>query len=115
MDREFTPEHYRARRLALLARAGLVVALIGALGWTGQYFLSPAIDRSSLMIETVERGPLEASVTATGTVVPRQQETVASPVSAAVRAVLVSLGERVERGKVIMQLDTTATQLELHN
>ena len=66
-------------------------------------------------MEVVQRGPLEATVTASGTVVPRQQETIASPVGAAVRAVLVSLGDRVERGTVIMQLDTTASELELHN
>jgi HlyD family secretion protein len=115
MDRELTPEQHRTRRRAVLAKAGLLVALIAALGWTGQRFLRPAVDRSDLLIEVVERGPLEATVTASGTVVPRQQETVPSPVGAAVRTVFVSLGERVGRGAVIMQLDTTASQLELHN
>jgi HlyD family secretion protein len=115
MDRDLTPEQHRARRAPALAKAGLLVAFIGALGWAGQHFLSPSVDRSDLLIEVVERGPLEATVTASGTVVPRQQETVSSPVGAAVRAVLVSLGERVERGTAIMQLDTTASQLELHN
>lgn len=91
------------------------VALVGVLGWTGQHFLRPAADRSDLLIESVVRGPLEAIVTASGTVVPRQQETVPSPASAPVRSVLVSLGEHVARGTVLMQLDTTAAQLELHN
>ena len=115
MDRDLTPEQHRARRAPTLAKAGLLVAFIGALGCAGQHFLSPSVARSDLLIEVVERGPLEATVTASGTVVPRQQETVSSPVGAAVRAVLVSLGERVERGTAIMQLDTTASQLELHN
>ncbi len=115
MDRDLSPEHHRARRVSLLGKAALVVALIGALGWTGQHFLRPSADRSNLMIEVVERGPLEAIVTATGTVVPRQQETVPSPVGAPVRSVRVSLGERVARGALLMELDTTAAQLELHN
>ena len=115
MDRDLTPEQRRARRASVIAKGGLLLALVGALGWTGRHFLSPSVDRSDLLIEVVERGPLEATVTASGTVVPRQQETVSSPVGAAVRAVLVSLGERVQRGTVIMQLDTTASQLELHN
>lgn len=89
--------------------------LIGVLGWAGQRFLSPSVDRSDLLVEVVERGPLEATVTASGTVVPGQQESVSSPVGAAIRTVLVSLGERVKRDTVIMQLDTTASQLELHN
>ncbi len=115
MDRDLSPQHHRARRVATLGKAAVLVALIGALGWTGQHFLSPAVDRSNLLVEVVERGPFEAIVTATGTVVPRQQETIASPTGAAVRSVLVSLGERVARGTVIMQLDTTASQLALHN
>jgi len=115
MDRDLTPEQHRARRASFVARGVLLVALIGALGWTGRHFLSPSVDRKDLLIEVVERGPLEATVTASGTVVPRRQETVSSPVGAAVRTVLVSLGERVQRGTVIMQLDTTASQLELHN
>src|SRR5688572_15302317 len=101
MDRELTPEQHRARRLPVFLQAGLLVALLGALGWSGKHFLSPSVDRSDLLIETVERGPLEATVTASGTVVPRQQETVSSPVAAPVRAVLVSLGDRVEKGAVL--------------
>ncbi len=115
MDRDFTPEQHRARRRSALAKSALLVGLIGVLGWTGHHFLSPSVKRSDLLVEVVERGPLEATVTASGTVVPRQQETVSSPAGAAVRAVLVSLGERVKRGTVILQLDTTASQLELHN
>jgi HlyD family secretion protein len=115
VDRDLTPEEHRARRRVAVVKGGLLVVLIGACGWTGQHFLSPSVSRSDLLIEVVERGPLEATVTASGTVVPRHQQTVSSPAGAPVRAVLVSLGERVERGKVLMQLDTTASELELHN
>lgn len=123
MDRALTPQQHRAGRTALLAKCGLLAVLIAGAGWTGQRLLAPSVRRSDLLIEVVSRGPLEATVTATGTVVPRQQQTVASPVVAVsdgaaggwlVRAILVSLGEQVERGKVIMQLDTTASELELH-
>jgi len=115
MDRELSPEQHRARRGSVLAKAGILFALIGVIGWSGRHFLRPSVERSDLIVETVERGPLEATVTASGTVVPRQQETVPSPAAAAVRGVMVSLGDRVSRGTVIMQLDTTASQLELDN
>jgi HlyD family secretion protein len=115
MDRELPPDHLRAQRRSVLAKALLLAGLLGAFGWAAHRFLSPSVKRSDLLIEVVERGPLEATVTASGIVVPRQQETVSSPVGAAVRSVLVSLGERVENGTVILQLDTTASQLELNN
>lgn len=109
MDRELTPEHHRTRRWSVAARVALLAVLIGALGWSGKRLLSPSVDLSDLLIETVERGPLEATVTASGTVVPRQQQTVSSPVGAPVRAVLVSLGDQVKRGAVILTRATAAT------
>lgn len=115
VDRDLTPQEHRARHRAILVKGGLAVLLIAAAGWAGQRLLSPSVSRSDLIIEVVRRGSLEATVTATGTVVPRRQVTVSSPVAAAVRAVLVSLGEPVERGRVIVQLDTTSTELALHD
>ena len=36
MDRDLTPEQHRARRRSALTKAGLLLAFIGALGWTGE-------------------------------------------------------------------------------
>ena len=92
-----------------------LVLVVGVAGWTGQRYLRPSLDLKDVRIETVERGPLLATITAQGTVVPREAQTIASPVSAEVRAVSVALGEHVARGQIIMQLDTTASKLELGN
>jgi HlyD family secretion protein len=115
MDRDLSAEERRKRRLAPASKALLAVGIVTALGWSGQHFLRPSLERSDLRTATVERGPLEATVTATGTIVPRTEQTLSSPVSAEVVDVQVSLGERVERGQVIMALDTTASKLALGN
>ena len=99
----------------MAAKAALGVAVLVALGWTAQRLLRPTLDRSDLRTAIVERGPLEATVTATGTIVPRVEQTLSSPVSAEILAVHVSLGERVHRGQPIMALDTRASALTLSN
>lgn len=99
----------------MATRAVIAVAILGALGWTAQRVLQPTLDRADLRVATVERGPLEATVTATGTIVPRTEQTLSSPVSAEILSVHVSLGEHVARGQVMMELDTRASQLALSN
>ncbi|HEU4619714.1 MAG TPA: HlyD family efflux transporter periplasmic adaptor subunit [Gammaproteobacteria bacterium] len=115
MDRDFSPQQLRRRRLARGAKALLALAAIATLAWSTPRFLRPSVERADLRIATVERGPLEATVTATGTIVPGIEQTVSSPVGAEVLAVPVALGERVKRGDVIMELDTRATKLALVN
>jgi HlyD family secretion protein len=115
MDRPFTANQLRAHRLSLAGKVAAGVLLASGAAWSAQWLLSPSVSRADVRIEVVERGPLEATITAQGFVVPREQQTVSSPVSAEVRTVLVARGERVEHGQPLMQLDTTASKLELSN
>lgn len=115
MDRDLTPAQRRAPLWSLAAKVALGAALLGAAGWSGERYLRPSIARGDVRIETVERGPLVATITAQGIVVPLERQTLSSPVAAEIRSVAVSLGEHVARGDVIMQLDTTASKLELSN
>ena len=115
MDRDLTPSQRRARWWSFAGRLLLGVLALGAVSWAGARYLRPSLDRTDLRIETVERGPLEASIAAQGIVIPRDRQTVSSPVAAEIRAVMVSLGEHAAQGQVIMQLDTTASKLALDN
>ena len=115
MDRHFTASQLRKRRWAVVAKTAAGVLLVAVAAWGAQWALAPSVSRAAVRIEVVERGPLESTITAQGFVVPRETQTISSPVSAEVRAVLVARGERVKRGQPLMQLDTTASQLELSN
>lgn len=115
MDRELDRRQLLTRRLTAVAKVLLSAGAVIAVGWTVQGYLRPSLARSQIRIATVERGPLEATVSSTGTIVPQREQTISSPVSAEIRAVLVSLGEHVRRGDLIMELDTTASSLALSN
>jgi HlyD family secretion protein len=115
MDRELTRQQRRSRLLSSASKVLLAAVIVIALGWVAVSYLRPSLDPADLRVATVERGLLEATITATGTIVPRTELTISSPVSAEIAAVHVSLGEHVKHGQVIMALDTRASQLALSN
>lgn len=115
MDRELTRQQLRKRWLSAAAKVLFAAVIVTFLGWGAQRYLRPSLDSSTLRVATVERGSLEATVSATGTIVPRREQSISSPVSAEIVVVHVSLGEHVKRGQIIMALDTRASQLALGN
>lgn len=85
-----------------------VAALILLPGW-----LRPAVDRAQIRTGTVDRGPVEGIVEASGTVVPAFEGVVSSPVEARVEKVLKRPGDVVRTGDEILRLDTAAARLDL--
>lgn len=97
------------RRVALTT--GIVVALVfffvAAMHW-----LRPSIDRRDVRIARVERGAVEASLQASGTVIPRVERVVSSPVEARVLRIERRAGDRVKAGDELIALDTSESQLD---
>ena len=90
--------------------AALVVAG-SALVW-GTDLLRPAVRRDRIRTVRVETGPLDASLTASGTVVPAIEHVISSPIDARVLAVLRQVGDQLKAGDPIVRLDTSASELE---
>lgn len=113
MDRELEAG-YRYRRLGRRAAVGIgVVALCAAVlillpGW-----LRPSVAREQVRTGTVDRGPVEGIVEASGTVVPAFEGVISSPVEARVEKVLKRPGDLVKAGDAILALDTSAAKLDL--
>lgn len=89
--------------------AGVAVVTF-ALAW-GAGFLRPSVRRDQVRIVRVERGPLEASLTASGTVVPAIEHVISSPIDARVLSVLRRVGDTLEAGDAILRIDTSDTEL----
>ena len=113
MDRELDARD-RYRRLGRRAAVGLgalglcVVVLILLPGW-----LRPSVAREQIRTGTVDRGPVEGIVEASGTVVPAFEGVISSPVEARVEKVLKRPGDLVKAGDAILALDTSAARLDL--
>ena len=103
----------RARRWWLWG--GLAVAIAAGGTW---FVLRPAkVETSRFHTQLVERGDLDVTVTAVGTLQPLDEVTVSSELSGIVRRVLVEANDTVRQGQVLAELDTqilTAQARESH-
>jgi HlyD family secretion protein len=68
---------------------------------------------AALRTETVQRGDIVASVSATGSILPERQASLFFGVPGSIAAVLVETGQAVEAGQVLARLDDRPLQLAL--
>ncbi len=112
MDR---PIESSVRRRAQVRRwvplTAVLIVFASALVW-GADLLRPSVRRDRVRTTRVESGPLEASLTASGTVVPAIEHVISSPIDARVLAVLRRVGDTLEAGEPIVRLDTSDSELE---
>jgi HlyD family secretion protein len=111
VDRPIDEDVQRRRTVRRAGTAGAVLAVVaGALVWLPG-LVRPSISRASLRTAVADAGPIEAVITATGTVVPEVEQVVSSPVDARVLRILKRTGARLEKGDPLVTLDISETQL----
>jgi HlyD family secretion protein len=112
MDRDIAPE---VRKRLLIRRILVAVAAIAvaasALAATVEW-LRPSLKRKRIQTARVERGAIESTLEANGTVVPLVEQVVSSPVEARVLRVGRRAGDRVQAGDELLTLDTSQSKLE---
>jgi HlyD family secretion protein len=79
------------------------LALAGACGWW--FFVRVPEPPLSFRTGKIERGPLQAAVSATGTVTPVQQVQISSQVSGQIKELFVDFNSEVKQGQLIARLD----------
>ena len=113
MDREISQTvrtKRTARRIivAVIAVAALIFCAAATVSW-----LRPSVRRADVQIARVERGTVDATIQATGTVVPEVETVISSPVEARTLRIQHRAGDRLHAGDAILTLDTSATKLDL--
>jgi HlyD family secretion protein len=110
MDRELPSEIVRNRRIRTLVVVLLgvlvVVAAFLLLGW----LTSASVKRSRIRTAVAEIGRVDATVQASGTVIPAFEEAITAPITSTVEAVFLQVGDSVKAGQSILRLDRTALE-----
>ncbi|MFO7693584.1 MAG: HlyD family efflux transporter periplasmic adaptor subunit [Vicinamibacterales bacterium] len=115
MDREIdTRTRYRAQLKRLIVPAAVIASMGLLLSW-GTGLLRPSIKRSSIRTAVVDQGPVDASLSATGTVVPQTEQVLSSPVDARLLRVVRKAGTAVNAGDPIVDLDVSASVLAVES
>ncbi|PYK28859.1 MAG: RND transporter [Verrucomicrobia bacterium] len=109
VPREGVAAKKRKRRIIIIAGGALALIL-------ATFLLSrlkpaaPSVDRSSVWIDTVKRGPMVRQVRGLGTLVPEEFRWLPATTEASVEKILIWPGTKVEAGDVILEL--TSPELE---
>jgi len=115
VDREIdTWTRYRALLKRLLVPAAIIAA-VGLLLWGGPGLLRPWVKRPPIRTAVVDPGPVDASLSATGTVVPQTEQVLSSPVEARLMRVIRKAGTAVNSGDPIVELDVSASVLAVES
>jgi HlyD family secretion protein len=111
VDREIDAvTRYRALVKRLLVPA-FVIAAAGLLVTWGAGLLRPSLKRSAIRTAVVDQGPVDATLSATGVVVPETEQVLSSPVDARLLRVARRAGTPVKEGEPIVELDVNASVL----
>ena len=111
MDRELSSNSIKANKRKRLWQilATIIFIVIAILGFRS--LITPSISRAEIRTAVVEKGPVVATLTATGVVVPEHEQVITSPIQARIEHVVHSSGEQVKPGDQILLLDRSFTQL----
>ncbi|HKH44106.1 MAG TPA: HlyD family efflux transporter periplasmic adaptor subunit [Thermoanaerobaculia bacterium] len=111
MDRELDASFRRRQIWRRVGWTGGSLALVAAVLLLLPGWLRPSLDRDRIRLGTVDRGPVEGIIEASGTVIPAFEGVLSSPVEARVQKILKRPGEVVRAGEEILKLDTSASRL----
>jgi HlyD family secretion protein len=111
MDREidqgFRRKQFVKRGLFLLVLVSLIAA---AFIWAPR-LMKPAITLARIRTAKVDTGLIEATISASGVVVPEFEQVLSSPINARVTKILKRPGDALKRGEPILELDVSESVL----
>jgi HlyD family secretion protein len=105
---ETVVRHRNRRRMA--ATIGVLALAVAAFRWAPS-LVRPTVPRDRIRTSVVDRGPLEAAISASGRVLPEVEQVLTSPVDARVLRVNKRAGDGVKAGEAIVELDLSQARL----
>ncbi|HST31789.1 MAG TPA: efflux RND transporter periplasmic adaptor subunit [Chthoniobacterales bacterium] len=100
----------KRKRRILIIGASAVGLILATFALSRLKPAAPSVDRSSVWIDTVKRGPMVRQVRGLGTLVPEEFRWLPATTEASVEKILIWPGTKVEAGDVILEL--TSPELE---
>lgn len=113
MDRQIPASILKKRKLVLSLKIGAVLTIVLLLLLAFRSIIQPVIHLSEIKTAQCIIGNIEASVSASGVILPEFEEVVTSPITSRILHVYKNTGERVTEGDIILSLDKTNEQLQL--
>lgn len=113
MDRELDQSFVRRRRIRRTSTGVMALGAAAIFWFYLPSFIRPSLNRDRIRTDVVARGTIEATLQASGEVVPAFEKVLTSPDESRVLRILKQPGETVARGEAILELDTSVAALQV--
>ena len=112
MDREISVQELQKRKKNRIIRIATALAVLMLLFLLLPRWLEGKIPIENMPIGTVDKGPIEISIAATGKLVPLSEEIIVSPVGSRILEVYKNPGDTVHEGEPLLKLDLASVETE---
>ncbi len=112
MDRTISTSEQRRSRGRHWLKIGLVIAVMIAAFVLFRSLLKTSITAKNFRIAQIDRGDMQNTITAQGTVIPSFEQQVNAPIQTEILAIHKKPGDHVHPGELLLQLDQSYIQLE---
>src|SRR5688572_12332884 len=111
------PEFARQRRTrrAIYASASIVVVLLVTVGISRLQPAAPGVERATVWVDTVKRGPMLRQVRGLGTLVPENIRWIPATTMGRVERIVIRPGTVVAPTSIILELSNPSLDLELQD
>ena len=113
MDIDIPQEELNKQSRSRYIMIGAIVLVVLSLIFAFRFFIRPSVDYRTLKTSAVSVGEMQASLTASGAIVPEYEQSISSPLQARIDSVYYPAGTLVKAGMPILKLDLSYSQLEL--
>src|SRR5881396_1168601 len=105
----------KRRRRILFASGGALALIVITVALSHLKPAVPSVDRSTVWIDTVKRGPMVRQVRGLGTLVPEEIRWIPANTEGSVEKILIWPGTKVEPGDVILELTSPELEQSAHD
>jgi HlyD family secretion protein len=113
MDRALSDSVKRKRKNKIITRLVISTLIVLTLFITLRKVIKPTIDSDEFYTEQTTIGNIQATVSASGTVLPEFEEIISSPITSRIIKILHNTGDEINAGDTILLLDTRSAILSL--
>jgi HlyD family secretion protein len=113
MDRPLDGKYVRNRFIRRMLRIVIPLGIILGILFLITSLIRPSINRKDLRTAVVQRGRIEGTISASGTIVPIYEQAISSPVETRLLSVRHRPGDIVKKGQSVLELDPSELTLEM--
>lgn len=114
MDKKIPVRTQRKEKLRQLVKIGLPIIVLAFITIGILHVYRPSISKRFVKLSKVDKGDMQVSISASGTVCPIFEEIIASPINSRITKLYCHGGEKVQEGTPLMQLDLQATETKVN-